>query len=168
MTAYTRTRPAPAVLDLDARLALTEAAMGVRLDEAAVAFEVNTAHIPSEVVYLATGDLPGGPTFPTAPAPAFDTPIADLLQRAHTRLQRGGWTTGQQRDPRGAMCLVGAIRAEDTRGDADRACAWLLDVIQQQTPDVPTVPAWNDQQTSANSILRTLARAARLAAANHR
>lgn len=159
MTA-TRTRPAPAVLDLDVRLALTEAAMSGRLDEAAVAFEVNTAHLPATEVELTA------PT-PAAAGPAYDTPIADLLQRAHHRLRADGWTTGQQRTPDGAMCLVGAIRAEDHAGHADRACAHLLEVIRQQRPDTPTVPAWNDQQTNASTVLCTLAHAARTAAANH-
>ncbi|MFF9631752.1 DUF6197 family protein [Streptomyces fradiae] len=159
MTTTTRTRRAPAALDLDARLALTDAAMTARLDQAAVAFEVNTAHLPVTSVDL------------TAPAPAagptYDTPIADLLQRAHDRIQRDGWTTRQQRNTRGALCTVGAIRAADRSGHADQACAYLLEVIQQQLPDTPAVPAWNDQQTNAGPILRTLAHAARTASTNH-
>lgn len=158
MTA-TRTRRAPAVLHLDARLALTEATMSARLDQAALAFEVNTAHLPSAQVELLAPAVDAGP--------AYGTPIAALLQRAHDRIQRDGWTTGQQRNTRGALCLVGAIRAEDRHGHADRACAHLLAVIQQQLPHIPTVPAWNDQQTSATTVLRTLAHAARTAAANH-
>ncbi|UNM13783.1 hypothetical protein J4032_22060 [Streptomyces formicae] len=90
-------------LDLDARLALAQLAMDAKLNEAAVRFEVNTAHIESAlVVDFAPAILP---------APGL-TPLADLLHRAHARIQRDGWTTGHCRDEQGATCLYGAIRTE--------------------------------------------------------
>lgn len=158
MTATTAPAPSrptitPAPLTLDDRLAL-----------AALAVDARTDTCPLDLADVIR--LPVEEPRPPAASP-YTTPIADLLQRAHDRLQRDGWTTGQQRDTRGALCTVGAIRAEDRQGQADRACAHLLHTIQQQLPHVPTVPAWNDQQTSADTVLRTLAQAARTAAANH-
>ncbi|MGI5048324.1 hypothetical protein ACM9HD_33460 [Streptomyces sp. JAC25] len=60
---------APAVLSLEARLAAVEAAMTVVLDEAAVAYEVRTVHIPTTPVDLTdVVTLPLTPTLqPSAP-----------------------------------------------------------------------------------------------------
>ncbi|MFC5802789.1 DUF6197 family protein [Streptomyces formicae] len=143
-------------LDLDARLALAQLAMDAKLNEAAVRFEVNTAHIESAlVVDFAPAILP---------APGL-TPLADLLHRAHARIQRDGWTTGHCRDEQGATCLYGAIRTEAaTPGQAADACAVLLDTIRAQFPDTLTVPAWNDEQHDPAVVLRMLNQAAHDAA----
>ena len=152
------TRP---LLDLDARLALADAAMTLRLDQAAVAFEVNTAHIPAEPFDLTTA-LPLTPTIAPTAAP-YSTPIAACLQRARTRLQ-AGWCTGALRGEQGAVCVAGAIRAAATsRGQADDACAVLLEAIQREFT-AETVPSWNDNQTSAAAPMRLLGQAADLAA----
>jgi hypothetical protein len=164
----TITRPAtpptaPPLLDLDARLALATAAMTLRLDRAAVAFEVNTAHIESASVDLAEL-VPLTPTIAPALTPAL-TPVAACLQRAQTVLAERGWCTGALRGEQGAVCLMGAIRAAATsRGQADDACAVLLDAIQAEFTGAETVPSWNDQQTGPHVPLRLLGQAADLAA----
>lgn len=159
VTVFAPAPPAP-VLDLDARLALTDAAMTLRLNCAAVEFEVNTAHIESEPVVV---DLvPLAPTL--APAPNL-TPIAACLQRAQTILAERGWCTGGLRGEQGAVCVAGAIRAAATsRGQADDACAVLLDAIQREFRAAETVPSWNDQQTSPRVVMRLLGQGADLAA----
>lgn len=143
-------------LDLDARLALSLLAMDERLNRAAVAFEVNTAHLPATPVDF------GGPILPALEphhAPAA-SPLADCLQRARSILTERGWTRGALRNA-GAVCAAGAIQAAATsRGQADDACALLLDIIQAEFTQAATVPSWNDQQTSAGPVLRMLDRAA--------
>jgi hypothetical protein len=158
LAALDRGAAAP-VLDLEARLALADAAMTLRLDQAAVAFEVNTAHIPAEPVDLTTV-LPLQPTI----APALHaTPIAACLQRAHTRLAQAGWCTGGLRDEQGAVCLIGAIRAAaSSRGQADDACVLLLEAIQREFT-AETVPSWNDRQRGPAIPLRMLDQAAQIA-----
>lgn len=147
-------------LDLEARLALTLAVMGPRLDWAAVRFEVNTAHISGADPVIITGPVEA----PELLARPYATPIAACLQRAHVRLQRDGWCTGQARNPDGATCLYGAIRAEAAGASVEEASAFLLGVIQQQfTAD--TVPSWNDQQTDPRAAIRILGQAADQAAA---
>jgi hypothetical protein len=160
-TLAAETVQAPPQLDLDARLALAAHSMDLRLDRAAVAFEVNTAHIPAEPIDL--DDLAPIPPL-SAPATAPDrtgTPIAACLRRAHTRLIQAGWCTGALRDEQGATCLAGAIRA--AAGDhwlAVDACAVLLDAIQREFAGAETVPSWNDQQADPRTVLRILGRAA--------
>ncbi|WP_260867882.1 hypothetical protein [Streptomyces sp. SAJ15] len=134
--------------------------MSVRLEEAGLAFEVNTAHIPASPALIPDRPLPAAP----APQPyQYRTPIAGCLQRAHTRLATGGWCAGL-RDEKGAVCLVEAIRKEArTAGEAVDACAFLLDVIRAAFPHAETVPSWNDQQRDPRRPLRVLDRAARAA-----
>ncbi|MDQ0808749.1 hypothetical protein QFZ63_000463 [Streptomyces sp. B3I7] len=153
-------------LSLDARLAAVEAAMTVRLDEAAVAHEVRTAHIPTEPV-----DLADVITIPLAPAPqappqTYTTPVAALLERAHHRMQSAGWCAGALTDDSGALCLLGAIRAEagGDRGLEAHAAAVVLDAIRRRFGDhVDSVPAFNDAHGSGRAPLRVLGEAARLA-----
>jgi hypothetical protein len=140
--------------------------MTARLDEAAVAYEVNTAHIDTEPVDLA--DVVTGPV-DTGPAPLPDlypTPIAALLQRAHHRLITGGWCSGVLVDEDGARCMLGAIRIE-ARGDSGLeagAAAVLLDAIRRRFgDDVDSVPSFNDAHGSAHTPLRMLDQAAILA-----
>jgi hypothetical protein len=163
MTTRTLTRAAaPAVLDLDARLALTEAAMSVRLDEAAVAFEVRTAHLPAADPISHIDAVPA--VTPAVASCPYTTPIAATLHRARLRLEAGGWCTGALRDEQGAACLLGAIRAEaGSRGQADDAAAVLLEAIRRDFPDAESVPAWNDRRATTWLAGRYLDRAAELA-----
>ncbi|MFJ3159709.1 DUF6197 family protein [Streptomyces kanasensis] len=142
------------------------AAMTVRLDEAAVAYEVNTAHIPTEPVGPAdvvTVSLTAMLHLPPEPYP---TPIAALLQRAHHRLLTGGWCSGVLADEEGARCMLGAIRAE-ARGDSGfvaDAASVLLDAIRRGFGDhVDSVPSFNDAHGSGRVPIRMLNQAAHLA-----
>lgn len=60
--------------------------MTVKLDEAAVTFEVNTAHIPAEPMDLADAVTVPAETTPHPLPDLYPTPVAALLQRAHHRL----------------------------------------------------------------------------------
>lgn len=160
--ATTATAAVPVELDLDARLAVVGAAMTARLDQAAIEFGVNTAHLATE-----EPDLDTVVTQPiTAPTPELDpypTPIAALLHRARARIE-AGWCTGVLRDEDGAACLVGAIRAEaPTRGAADDACVLLLEAIRRDFPHAQTLPSWNDAQRDPHLPARYLDRAASVA-----
>ncbi|MFD7465112.1 DUF6197 family protein [Streptomyces tendae] len=152
---------APPVLDLDARLALVDATMSVRLAEAAVAFEVNTAHLPGAdpIPHIAETPLPA----PAAAPSPYRTPLADLLYRARLRIETDGWCRDAVFDQSGAVCPIRAIRLE-ARGDRDLAhdaCVALLDAIQDQFADAETIPSWNAQQASAGPVLAAFDRAAR-------
>jgi len=152
---------APVELDLDARLAMVGALMTGRLDEAAVAFEVNTSHIAAAPMPEITAPLPLTPT--SAPCP-YPTPIAATLHRARLRLDIGGWCTGQLWEEQGAACLIGAIRIEaSSRGEADDACVLLLEAIRRDFPTAESVPSWNDARTDPRLPARYLERAAELA-----
>lgn len=153
-------RPAPE-LDLDARLALLNVEMDARLNEAAIAYEVNTAHIAgADPVPTATEVVPLTPTLAPAPTP-YSTPIAGLLHRARIRLEVDGWCRDNLFDEQGAICPIRAIRLEAaSRSQADDACILLLDVIQQDFRDAETIPSWNAEQTSATPVLLAFDRAA--------
>ncbi len=153
------TRRTPPVLDLDARLALTGAVMAARLDEAAVAFEVNTAHLPgADPIPHIAETLPRQ----SAVAPSsYRTPVADLLHRARQRIESAGWCRDAVRDEAGAVCPIQAIRLE-SRGDRDLAhdaCVALLDAIQDQFPTAETIPSWNAQQRTPAPLLAAFDRA---------
>jgi hypothetical protein len=152
----------PAVLDLDARLALADAAMTLRLDQAAVAFEVNTVHLPAADPVTSAPILP-----PAQPAAApYTTPIAAVLQGALARLRTVGWCA-EHYDEQGAVCLVRAIRTEAGGGTlGGQACAFLLDVIRAEFGPWETVPSWNDAQVGPAVPLRILGQAAEQAAAH--
>lgn len=156
------TRRPPAQLDLDARLALRLVDMGARLDEAAVAFEVRTAHIESaDPILETTAPLRLTPT--AAPNP-YTTPIAGTLHRARIRLENEGWCRQALRDEQGARCLIGAIQVEaPNRSAADSACNVLLEAIRRDFPDADTIPSWNDAWRDPRLPLRYLDRAAELA-----
>ncbi|WP_432154752.1 DUF6197 family protein [Streptomyces tricolor] len=156
----------PAALSLEERLTLIDAAMTVRLDEAKIAYEVNTAHIPTEPVDLAdiiTGPLDTGP----APLPElYPTPVAALLQRAHHRLLTGGWCSGVLVDEDGAHCMLGAIRAEadgDRQLEADAAAVLLEAIRREFGDDVDSVPSFNDAHGTAPIPIRMVDQAAHLA-----
>ncbi|MFE1442946.1 hypothetical protein [Streptomyces sp. NPDC058739] len=158
--------PASADLTLETRLALIDAAMTLRLEEAKIAYEVNTAHIDTEPTIL--DDVITGPV-DTGPAPLPDlypTPVAALLQRAHHRLLTAGWCSGALVDEDGAVCMLGAIRAE-IRGDrgleAD-AAAVLLDAIRRHCSNGDTtVPSFNDAHGNGRVPIRMVDQAAQLA-----
>lgn len=151
--------PAAPVLDLDARLALVDAAMTVRLSEAAVAFEVNTAHLPgADPIPHIAETLPA----PAAAANLYRPPLADLLHRARLRIETVGWCRGAVFDESGTVCPIQAIRLE-AHGDRDLAhdaCVTLLDAIQDQFAHAETIPSWNAQQTSVGPVLAAFDRAA--------
>lgn len=152
---------APTELDLEARLALTDAIMTVRLARAAVEFGVNTAHIPVEDLAEVTAPLPLTPTL--APAP-YSTPIAATLYRARQRIEQDGWCRDALYDEEGGICPIRAIRLEAaSRHLADDACVLLLEAIQRDFQWAETVPSWNAAQTSAAPVLLCFDRAAQLA-----
>jgi hypothetical protein len=157
MTTTTLSLTAPPALDLDARLALTDAIMGARLDQAAIAFEVRTAHIPS------ADPTPTITAAPPEPCP-YTTPLARLLHHARIRLTTHGWCTDALRDEQGATCLMGALRATaHSRHHADDAMQLLLEAIRRDYPSTPSVPAWNDRHATPHLAARYLDRAAELA-----
>lgn len=161
-TLITASPPAP--LDLDARLALRLADMTARLNEAAVAFEVNTAHIAgADPVPETTETVPLTPTLTPTACP-YSTPIAATLWRARARIEADGWLQGARRDEAGARCLDGAIRYEaSSRYEAVDALVLLLEAIRRDFPSADSVPSWNDAQTSPAPVLLAIGRAAELA-----
>ncbi|MFE3776267.1 hypothetical protein [Streptomyces sp. NPDC059122] len=157
---------APAAeLSLEDRLTLIDAAMTVRLDEAVIEYQVNTAHIDTAPVDLA--DVITGPV-DTAPTPLLDlypTPVAALLHRAHHRLLTDGRCTNVLVDHNGARCLLGALHIE-ARGDyhlEHDAVTVLLDAIRRQFGDDIDVPTLNDAFGTGRVPIRTVAQAASLA-----
>ncbi len=162
-----QTRPAPAAaLSLEARLAAVEAAMTVRLEEAAVAHEVRTAHIHTDTADL--GDVITVPLTPapTAPPQTYTSPVAALLERARHRMETRGWCAGAAADEHGAVCIIGAIRAEaggnrDLEADAART---VLDAIRRRFGDhIDSVPTFNDGFGSGRTPARMLGEAAMMA-----
>jgi len=156
----------PAELSLEERLTFINAVMTVRLDEAKVAYEVNTAHIPTEAVDLAdVVTSPVGTESRLLPD-LYPTPVAALLQRAHHRLTTEGWCKDLLIDEDGARCMLGAIRAE-ARGNAgleSNAVAVLMDAIRRKFgDDVDSVPGFNDAFASGCTPIRMVDQAAGLA-----
>ncbi|RSN59607.1 hypothetical protein DMH12_10135 [Streptomyces sp. WAC 04229] len=160
-------------LSLEDRLTAVAAAMSLRLDEAAVAYEVNTAHIDTEPVDLA--DIITVPLTPTLQPPAQqhsttqpDTPVAALLERARARMEADGWCAGALRDESGSVCLLGAIRNEaggDRALEADAASVVLDTIRRRFGAHVDSVPSFNDAHGSGRIPLRMLDQAAATAAA---
>jgi hypothetical protein len=143
-------------VDLDTRLAIADAAMTLRLEQAQLQFDVNTAHLPEPAVDFVAPILPAIEAQPASP-------LAAVYLGAIQIIQERGWTRGGLRDEQGAVCAVGAIRAAAGpagRGIADDACARLLDAIQAEFAGAETVPSWNDQQASAGPVIRILGTAA--------
>ncbi|MFG2282005.1 hypothetical protein ACGFNQ_25375 [Streptomyces asoensis] len=168
-TSCVPTSPVPtasdATLGLEARLAAVDALMTLRLEEAAVAHEVRTAHLAVDPVDLAEViTVPLAPARPPAAPAAYRTPAAALLERAHHHMRTAGWCAGALIDDDGSVCLLGALHAE-AGGDQDLvvdASAILLDAIRRRFHD-ESVPAFNDRQRSGAVPERMLLEAARLA-----
>ncbi|WP_134656274.1 hypothetical protein [Streptomyces sp. H23] len=168
-------QPAPAAapapgdgLTLEARLAAVEALMSLRLDEAAVAHEVRTAHIDTTPVDLAdVVTVPLTPTLqPPTSTPQPGTPVAALLERARARMENDGWCAGTLSDESGAVCLLGAIRKEagGDRGLEADAASVVLDAIHRRFgPHVDSVPEFNDSWGSGHTPTRMLGEAASMA-----
>ncbi|UXY40512.1 DUF6197 family protein [Streptomyces albidocamelliae] len=159
------TAPAGQPLTLEARLAAREADMTLRLEAAAIAHEVNTAHLALDPVDLA--DIIIVPDAPAPPPPAaYTTPVAALLERAQHRMRSAGWCAGALTDDEGRVCILGAIRAEaggDRALEAD-ATTVVLDSIRRRFGDhVPSVPAFNDAHGSGRTPILMVGEAARLA-----
>ncbi|HBF78755.1 MAG TPA: hypothetical protein DD420_02080 [Streptomyces sp.] len=165
-TRPTPTNAPPAPLTLEERLTLVNTTMTARLDEAAVAYEVNTAHIPTDPVALADVVTHPVGTGPAAPPALYPTPAAALLQRAHHRLPTGGWCKDVLVDKDGARCMLGAIRIEahGDRGLEADAAAVLLDAIRRQFGHhIDSVPSFNDAHPTGRIPARMLDQAAHLA-----
>jgi hypothetical protein len=146
-TATRRDTAAP-VLTLDDRLALRGLAMDERLTTASAHHAIRTAHIPTEAP-----ELLAPPQQPCRP-----TTIEEVLQeaarliRTHRRIVKyvGRAETG--------YCLIGAIRAAagGNRRLEDAAEQEVLERIRREQPDIVSVGAWNDSQSSDRPVLRML------------
>ena len=144
-------------LDLAARMAAVDAEMTVRLQEAVLAIDVNTAHLPggpglAEIVHLPV----------ETPAPGADDgmPVAALLRRARTRILRDGWCRDAARTGNGGMCLAEAIRAE-ARSHRDEGEARLL--LRRALGGGDPIPEMNRRLTSATQAAAVLDTAAAIA-----
>lgn len=158
---YTLTAPqtcqAPAAQpDFEARLAARDAAMTLRLEEAALAHAVNTAHLPTVEV-----DFPHLPV-DTAPTAEEDGagPVAALLRRAQQRILRDGWCRDAARGGHGGVCLAGAIRAE-ARSHRDEGEARVL--LRRALGGGDPISEANRRLRSAHEAAQVLGRAAALA-----
>lgn len=161
-TPTTASPAAAAPLTLEERLTLVNTMMTARLDEAAVAYEVNTSHIPTGPLALADVVTHPLDTGPPAPPVLYPTPVAALLQRAHHRLLTGGWCKDALADEDGAHCMLGAIRIE-ARGDRSlqsRGLEVLMDAICRTFGEIDSVPSFNDGFTSGRIPMRMLDQAA--------
>ena len=146
-----QTKPAKPI-SFDERLALASLAVDAR---------INTQP-------LNLADIIRHPVDTPVPAPCpYRTPLAVVLHQAQARLE-AGWCTGQLRDEQGGVCLIGAIRAvASSRGQADDACAVLLEAIRRDFVQAETVASWNDAQRGPRFPLLYLGRAAELANARN-
>lgn len=182
--------PAPGNLELEslrgleARMEAAKRHMDARLAVAAVAYEVNTAHIDTEHVGrehidIAPAGMPAADRSRVTAAPPFlpeparipvpgvyGTPVAALLHRATLRLREAGWCAGALVDEEGALCSQGAIRKEsggDRRLEA-RAMEVLLETIRRKFgPSVESVPTFNDAWADGREPTRMMEQASVLA-----
>ncbi|MFD9630081.1 DUF6197 family protein [Streptomyces violascens] len=150
---------APCQLGLEARMALTLAEMDGRCRMAALAVDVNSAHITTEPP-MTPAVLP----LPPAPSPSpYSTPIAALLHRARIRIETDGWCRDALYDESGAICPERAIRLEAaSRRQGHDASLLLLESIRRHW-QAETIPSWNAQQNSVAPVLLAFDRAAQLA-----
>ncbi|MFF7411644.1 DUF6197 family protein [Streptomyces lydicus] len=146
----TRT-PAPATapaLSFDERLALAALAVDAR---------INTVPLDLADVIRGPVETPAAPVLQP-----YRTPMAALLHRAQTRLLADGWCPDRLRDEQGALCMIGAIRAEaGSRREADDACTFLLDIVRDEfDPTAETIASWNCRQRDGHMPARILGHAA--------
>ncbi|MER6455946.1 hypothetical protein ABT270_25600 [Streptomyces sp900105245] len=156
------TTPAGNPLTLEAPLAAREADMTLRLEAAAIAHEVNTAHLapdPADIITVAWAPAPRPPA-------TYTTPVAALLERAQHRMQSAGWCADALTDDEGRVCMLGAIRAE-TSGDraleADAAAVVLDSIRRRFGDDVPSAAAFNHAHGSGSAPIHILGEAGRIA-----
>lgn len=157
----TTTTPGPGpARSLDEILVLRSLAMDEVLARASAEISVNTAHIETvEVLPEITGPV----VAPEPPCP-YTTPVAQLLHRAHARMQQVGWCKGTLRDEEGRRCLLGVLQAETgTGGLYDMAAEILYQTILRIDPGAHSVWSWSDAQATMDGPLLVLSRAARLA-----
>jgi hypothetical protein len=145
------TRAAARALTFEERLTLSPLAMDDRLDQAGVAFDVNTASI----------ELPEAPEILTAPIPAAvpaPATVPEVFAEAARLIRTHGWICGYVGHAGVGYCAIGAVRkAAGGEGRlADDACDALLDRIRRQFPDALSVGDWNDAQTGPAPVLRML------------
>ncbi|MEW2164903.1 hypothetical protein AB0912_18215 [Streptomyces sp. NPDC007084] len=140
--------------------------MDARLAVAAVAYEVNTAHIATAPVDWSQITAPPAHPAPLRVPTPYGTPVAALLHRAALRLREAGWCAGALVDEAGALCSQGAIRREaggDRRLEA-RAMDVLLEVIRRRFgPSVESVPTFNDAWADGREPTRMMEQASVLA-----
>ncbi|MEU8792788.1 hypothetical protein [Streptomyces sp. NPDC048643] len=149
---------------LEARLEAVKRHMDARLTVAAVAYEVNTAHI--DTVPVDWSRIAPAPTAPAWTPGPYATPVAGLLHRASLRLREAGWCAGALVDEDGALCSQGAIRREsggDRRLEA-QAMEVLLEAIRRRFgPSVESVPTFNDAWADGREPTRMMEQASVLA-----
>ncbi|SOD67507.1 hypothetical protein SAMN06297387_13140 [Streptomyces zhaozhouensis] len=154
-------------LDLETRLALTDAGMTVRLQDALLRLGVDAAAPETDARLEDAGtEALTAYVARAQPTPAFTyrTPVAALLDRAARRLEADGWCRDATRDASGARCLYGAIHAEaSAAGEEDDALALLLEAIRRRDPRAQTIPAHNADLAGAAAAVQLLTQAARLA-----
>lgn len=139
------------VLDLEARLALTDVVMVGRLAEASLTHTVNAAR-PETTVDLAD--------VVAAPVEAEATPVAALLLRARARIVTG-WCRDAARTAGGAMCLAEAVRVE-ARSHYEQGEARRL--LRRALGGGDSIPEQNRRLPNATAAAAVLATAAAMAA----
>ncbi|MFD3520442.1 hypothetical protein [Streptomyces sp. NPDC058653] len=108
---------APA-LDLDTRLAVVDAAMTVRLQDAVLAHDIDAQHPETVLNYAEIVRL-----VPTTTG----SPVAALLRRAQQQaLRPDGWSRDTGTNSRGGNCLEYALIAEARNGREEQEARILL------------------------------------------
>lgn len=134
-----------------------------RLRDAALAVDINSAHIETRPFDL--GDIITVPVAePQTPMTPTTKPVADVLQQARQILISDGWCRNAQRDDQGQRCLYGAVRAAARgNGHAETAAlSLLMEAIERQFGG-DSIPTFNDQCRDSGPIMRVLGMAADLA-----
>lgn len=142
---------AAAALTFDQQLALTGLAMDSRLDQAGLAFDVDTAHI----------EIPDLPEILTAPMPAAipqPATVAEVFAEAARLITAHGWIRHYVGNTEIGFCLIGAIRkaASGNPRLEDAAEAGILQRIRRQFPDALSAGAWNAAQSGPAPVIRML------------
>lgn len=135
-------------LTFNERLALSLLAMDARLDNAGLAFEVNTAAIEMPEILAA-------PSPATAPRPVT---VDDVYREAARLIRTHGWIRRYAGNAQTGYCTIGAIRAAagGNRRLEDAAEEGMLERILRQVPDALSVGQWNDNQSGPAPVIRML------------